>query len=57
MTDLARLMRHNLELCERQMLELADKAKSTVDQAAFVRGAAIYRRLREGLDSIAASAQ
>jgi hypothetical protein len=49
MTDIARLMRLNLELCERQMLDMADKAKSTVDQAAFVRGAAIYRKIIDSL--------
>ena len=45
----AALMRRNLLLCAQQMDDLADKAKSTVDAAAFVRGAAIYPRLAAGL--------
>lgn len=43
------LMRHNLEICERQMLELADKAQRTDDAAAFTKGAATYRKIRDGL--------
>lgn len=45
------LMRHNLEVCERQMLALADKAQRTDDAATFVKGAATYRRIRCGLPS------
>lgn len=43
------LMRHNLTLCEKQMLNLADKAKTTTDADAFIRGAAVYKRIREAL--------
>lgn len=49
MQTTADLMRHNLTLCEKQMLDLADKAKSTSDAAVFTKGAAVYKRLKEAL--------
>lgn len=45
----ATLMRRNLEICHRQMLDLARKATAPAEIAAFNRGAETYARLVQNL--------